>query len=197
MHILPCKGVSPALEPSLTALRPSGLYPWMLGYASIMWTGWLLGRRRSQGAVIVASGTLMAVVFTACAPQAPDHSSWRDQAHLSISDVASNVSTMSLLLRLVREGRVLGKYQQIVALNSETNAGRTADHISAEQPETRDDAAYKQVTTVLSDATDLLSEVRIALVRREKPEYRRLAHELTQMSARLDKAESRIQAVNP
>jgi hypothetical protein len=154
------------------------------------------GGRRSRG-VVVAAGTLLVVVLTSCAPQAPDHSSWRDQAHLSISDVSSNVSTMALLLRLVREGRMFGKYQQIVALNAETNAGRTADHISAEQPEPRDDAAYKQVTTVLSDATDLLSDVRITLVRRDTAEYPRLVHELTQMSDRLDKAEAQVSAVNP
>jgi hypothetical protein len=147
--------------------------------------------------VATCAGTLLALAFTSCAPQAPDHSSWRDQAHLSISDVSSNVSTMSLVLHLVRDGRMFGKYQQIVALNSETNAGRTADHISAEQPEPRDDAAYKQVTTVLSDATDLLSDVRIALVRRDTAEYPRLSQELAQMSDRLDKAESQVRAVNP
>jgi hypothetical protein len=127
----------------------------------------------------------------------PDHSSWRDQAHLSIEDVASNVSTMSLVLRLVREDRLFGKYQQVVALNSETNAGRTADHFSAEQPEPDDDATYHRVTTLRSDATDLLSDVRIALVRRDSPEYPRLARELSQMTDRLARAETQVSAVNP
>jgi hypothetical protein len=134
---------------------------------------------------------------TACAPQAPDHSSWRDQAHLSIEDVASNVSTMTLLLRLVREDRMYGKYQQIVALDSETNAGRTADHFSGEQPEPRDDATYSRVTTLLSDATDLLSQVRIALVRRDVREYPALARKLDAMSKRLDRAASDVSAMDP
>jgi hypothetical protein len=135
--------------------------------------------------------------LNACAPQAPDHSSWRDQAHLSIEDVASNVSTMTLLLRLVRDDRMFGRYQQIVALNSETNAGRTADHFSAEQPEPGDDATYTRVTGVLSDATDLLSEVRIALVRRDTREYADLAKRLARMTNRLDKAEKDVTAVDP
>jgi hypothetical protein len=152
--------------------------------------------RRSVGASGVA-GMLLALVLASCAPQAPDHSSWRDQAHLSIEDVGSNVSTMSLLLGLVRDGRMFGKYQQIVALNSETNAGRTADHFSAEQPEPQDDNTYRRVTGVLSDATDLLSDVRIALVRRDTAEYPQLAKKLTRMTDRLDKAESQVTAVDP
>jgi hypothetical protein len=146
-----------------------------------------------------AIGVFVLVVMglTSCAPQAPDHSSWRDQAHLSIEDVASNVSTMSLLLRLVCEDRMFGKYQQIVALDSEINAGRTADHFSADQPEPEDDRTYKRVTTLLSDATDLLSEVRISLVRRDVQEYAHLAEELSKKSDRLSKAESEVTAVNP
>lgn len=155
-----------------------------------------LAKRSRVAGCLFGSGLLIAGI-TACAPQAPDHSSWRDQAHLSIEDVASNVSTMTLLLRLVREDRMFGKYQQIVALNSETNAGRTADHFSGEQPEPQDDATYTRVTTLLSDATDLISEVRIALVRRDQSEYAGLAKKLTDMTRRLDKAESEVTAVDP
>jgi hypothetical protein len=140
---------------------------------------------------------IVVVVLTACAPQAPDHSSWRDQAHLSIQDVASNVSTMSLLFKLVREGRMFGKYQQIVALNSETNAGRTADHLSGEQPEPRDDATYHRVTGLLSEAGDLLSDSRIALVRRDSGKYAALARKLQRMTDRLDRAETQVSAVDP
>jgi hypothetical protein len=135
-------------------------------------------------------GGIALILLTACAPQAPDHSSWRDQAHLSVQDVASNVATMSLVLRLVREGRMFGKYQQVVALNSETNAGRTTSHLSAEQPEPRDDPTYKRVTGALSDAGDLLAEVRIALVRRDSGSYPRLAGELAATIRRLDRIET-------
>jgi hypothetical protein len=151
------------------------------------------GRRRGSPRALgslVCTGVLALV--TACAPQAPDHSSWRDQAHLSLEDVASNVSTMSLLLRLVRDGRMFGKYQQVVALNSETNSGRTTDHFSGEQPEPRDDATYDRVTTVLSAACDLLSDVRIALVRRDSTQYPRLAQELARMTDRLTRAEAAV-----
>src|SRR3954452_10185225 len=166
-------GVARGDDPAGLACRPGGTPTCVTA-----------GRPRGRSARIalaIPSCLFPVTALAACAPQAPDHSSWRDQAHLSIEDVGSNVSTMSLLLRLVRDGRMFGKYQQIVALDSETNAGRTTDHFSGEQPEPRDDPAYHQVTTVLSDAGDLLSEVRIALVRRDSSQYARLARELTHM----------------
>jgi hypothetical protein len=144
------------------------------------------------GALRLLAGAAALALVTGCAPQSPDHSSWRDQAHLSLEDVGSNVSTMSLVLELVRDGRMFGKYQQIVALNSETNAGRTTDHFSGEQPPPRDDPAYGKVTTVLSDAGDLLSDVRIALVRRDSSQYPRLAKQLADMTDRLTKAEAAV-----
>jgi len=137
-------------------------------------------------------GAAVLGLLVACAPQAPDHSSWRDQAHLSVQDVASNVATMSLVLQLASEGRMFGKYQQVVALNSETNAGRTTSHLSAEQPPPRDDRMYTRVTSVLSDAGDLLAQVRIALVRRDTHAYPRLARELERMTLRLDRTEAAI-----
>jgi hypothetical protein len=146
---------------------------------------------RQRGTAVAVAACLAATV-AACAPQSPDHSSWRDQAHLSVEDVASNISTMSLLMSLVQQDRMFGKYQQIVALNSETNAGRTADHLSGEQPQPRDDAMYAKVTSALSDACDLLSDVRIALVRRDSGKYDRLAHELSDMTKRLDRVETAV-----
>jgi hypothetical protein len=87
---------------------------------------------------------------------------------------------------------MFGKYQQIVALNSETNAGRTTDHFSGEQPEPRDDPAYRKVTTVLSDACDLLAEVRIALVRRDSTQYPQLAREMARMTDRLERTATAV-----
>lgn len=140
----------------------------------------------ARKALLGVVSVLLAWQLTGCAPQAPDHSSWRDQAYLSVEDVSSNVSTMTLLLQLVERGRMFGKYQQIVALNSETNAGRTASHLSAEQPEPRDDAMYTRVTGALSDASDLISNARIALVRRDSASYPHLLKQLQAMSKRLD-----------
>src|SRR4051812_17574140 len=120
-----------------------------------------------------------------CAPQSPDHSSWVDQAHQALDDTSSQVATVTLLLRLEEQGKVLGKYQQVVAQDSETAAGATLQRFGGEQPEPRDDKAYADVTGVLSDASDVLSQARIAIVRRATSEYPALLEKLESVQRKL------------
>lgn len=126
------------------------------------------------------------LLAAACAPQSPDHSSWTDQAHQALEDTASEVATVSLLLRLERQGKVPGKYQQVVAQDSESAVGATMSKFGGEQPEPQDDPTYRRVTGVMSDASDLLSEVRIAIVRRDSAAYPKLLDRLVDVEARLN-----------
>jgi hypothetical protein len=118
------------------------------------------------------------VVMTGCAPRSPDHSSWTDQAHTALEDTASEVATVTLLLELESDGKVPGKYQQVVAQDSEAAVGATLAKFGGEQPPPRDDATYAQVTGLVSDASDLLSQVRIAIVRRDADQYPDLLRDL-------------------
>lgn len=126
------------------------------------------------------------------APQSPSHDSWVDQAHTSLDEVNSDVATVQLLLRLVEDGDVMSHYQRIVVLDSETAAGKVADHLSGEQPSQADGRTYADVTGVLSDAGDLLSSVRIAVVRQDTSQYQALERALTKMQGRLSKAEGEV-----
>ena len=137
-------------------------------------------------------GTLLLATVIGCAPQSPDHSSWTDQAHQALEDVASEVSTVTLLLRLEGDGKVPGKYQQVVAQDSESAVGATMEKFGGEQPEPRDDDEYRHVTSVMSDASDLLSDVRIAIVRRDTAEYPDLLEQLAKSRRDLADAEERL-----
>lgn len=139
--------------------------------------------------MLAGLGTALVVILVAaCAPQSPDHSSWTDQAHQALEDTASQVATVSLLLRLEREGKVPGKYQQVVAQDSESAVGATMAKFGGEQPEPRDDTTYRRVTGLMSDASDLLSEVRIAIVRRDAAAYPKLLDRLGDVENRLNAA---------
>lgn len=129
--------------------------------------------------------TLTVLLGTACAPQSPDHTSWTDQARQSLEDTSSEVATVALLLRLERDGKVPGKYQQVVAQDSEAAVGATMARFGGEQPEPRDDPTYRHVTSLMSDASDLLSEVRIAIVRRDSDQYPHLLDELETINRKL------------
>jgi hypothetical protein len=113
-----------------------------------------------------------------CAPVAPDHDDWTDQAKQSLSDATSDVSTVALVLRLQQRGDLAQNYQQVVVLDSEEAVGLTAQKLSGMQPPQLDDTAYADVTTALSDASDLLAEVRIAVVRENTSQYPALLREL-------------------
>lgn len=125
------------------------------------------------------------LLLSACAPQAPDHTSWTDQARQSLEDTASQVATVELLLRLEGQGKVPGKYQQVVAQDSEAAAGATMARFSGEQPVPRDDPTYRHVTSLMSEASDLLSEARIAIVRRDSDQYPHLLDELETINRKL------------
>jgi hypothetical protein len=140
----------------------------------------------------VVSVCVAFVVSAGGAPQDPSHGSWVDQAHTSLDEVASSVATAQLLLRLAEQDKVMGNYQQIVALDSETAAGKVADHFSGEQPAPADQATYTYVSTVLSDATDLLSTVRIAVVRGDSARFPSLERALSRMQTRITRAEARV-----
>lgn len=144
---------------------------------------------RSTARVLAALGTALVVLLGGgCAPQSPDHTSWTDQARQALEDTASQVATVALLLRLERENKVPGKYQQVVAQDSESAVGATMAKFGGEQPEPRDDATYKRVTSLMSDASDLVSEVRIAIVRRDSDEYPKLLEQLEELDRKLTHA---------
>jgi len=126
------------------------------------------------------------------APQTPSHDAWVDQAHTSLDEVSSDVATVQLLLRLVDDGDVMSHYQRVVVLDSETAAGKVADHLSGEQPSQADGTTYADVTGVLSDAGDLLSSVRLAVIRQDTSQYQALERALTKMQDRLSKAEGEV-----
>jgi hypothetical protein len=88
----------------------------------------------------------------------------------------------------VLENKVPGKYQQIIAQDSETAAGQTMERFGGEQPVPGDDETYKRVTGLMSDASDLLAEVRIAVVRRDEDAYPGLVDQLVALHSDLDRA---------
>jgi hypothetical protein len=144
--------------------------------------------RTTMPRAAVWSWLVLAVVASGCAPQAPDHSSWVDQAHQSLEDTSSEVSTAELLLRQVGENRVPGKYQQVIVQDAEKAVGRISDRFGGEQPVRGDDATYTRVTGLMSDASDLLAEVRIAVVRRDEDAYPGLLDKLDALHRDLDRA---------
>lgn len=143
--------------------------------------------RARQVALALAAGLL-----SACAPPTPDHESWSDSALQALDDAHSEVATVRLLLRQSREDLVTRSYEKVVVLDSEEAAGLVAESFGAKQPPPGDDQEYAAVTTALSDAADLLTDVRIAVERDEVASYPGLARKVVQALSDLEAAEEEV-----
>ncbi|MCW2796734.1 hypothetical protein [Nocardioides sp.] len=113
-----------------------------------------------------------------CAPSVPEQGEWTDQAQQSLADAVSEVATVTLVLQLQQSGDLAQNYQQVVVLDSEETVGLTAQKFGGLQPPAGENREYVQVTGALSDASDLLAQVRIAVVREDTGEYPKLLRKL-------------------
>ena len=92
------------------------------------------------------------------------------------------MATLELVLRQQQEDKLPQNYQQIAAIDSEEAIGTTAESFSSVQPPEGVDRRYKEVTSLLSDASDLAAETRIAIVREDTSEYPKLLRELGKLA---------------
>lgn len=126
-------------------------------------------RRRTT--CIAVALALALVGLAGCAPQTPDNDTWTGQAEQALTDTMAQVATAGLVLDLQRDDKVPHPYQQVVAQDAEEAAGLTMESFGSVQPPPGRDDAYRDVTSVLSDASDLLAQVRIAVVREDVDRY--------------------------
>jgi hypothetical protein len=114
--------------------------------------------------VLAAVVVMVAAALTGCAPGTPDEDSWRDDAVRVTGDVGSAVATVDLALR--HRDRLFQSYLQTVLVDAEEAAGKAATRLDGVQPPDSEVARNEQVSTSLDKATSLLTDVRIAVVRR-------------------------------
>ena len=141
---------------------------------------------------VVVGVCLCVLALVGCAPSTPDHAAWRGQGDQALSEVSSNVATARLLLQQLRADKVHGAYTQTGVLDAETNAESATSRFTAVQPLPADDDAYQRVGTLLSDAGDLLAQVRIAVVRRDDQAYPSLIRKLSSTLQDLGTEQARL-----
>jgi hypothetical protein len=125
---------------------------------------------------------VVAVAMTACAPGTPDEDSWRGDATRAVGDVASAVQTVRLSLSLARHDRIPHAYLQTVLVDAETNAGKSAQKLSAVQPPDVERQRASDVNDALEQATGLLTDARIAVVADQPDQYAQLERQLTKIN---------------
>ena len=149
------------------------------------------GRAVIRPLLAVVPGVLLAV--TACAPGTPDEDSWRVDALRAVGDVSSSVGTMRLALE--HRGDLFHPYLEAVAVRSEDSASASAQKLSSRQPPDAYLSRYETVTDALDAANSLLSDVRIAVVRRHPQAYADLLSQLGRTDHRLSTLEDDLRAL--
>jgi hypothetical protein len=141
---------------------------------------------------VAGAATVAVLALTGCAPGTPDEDSWRGDATRAVGDVASAVQTASLGLTLARRDRVPHAYLQTVLVEAETNAGKSAEALSAVQPPAVERRRASDVSDELQTATDLLTATRIAVVDGDETRYADLAGRLAHVADDLSTLEDAL-----
>lgn len=129
-----------------------------------------------RSAILVA---LVLLGMAGCAvPSSPDARDWRRSARQSVGDVASEVETARTTLRQLGADRFVGRYATVLLVDAEEAAGKAADKITTQQPPQVEQERYDEVSAALGDATDLVTEARIAVARGSQEDYPDLVEQL-------------------
>jgi hypothetical protein len=142
-----------------------------------------------MGAVVLV--TLL--VLSGCKPSAPSESGWQSSAEQAVADMVSEVATSRLTVEQDLHGRFVGHYAVVVLTYSEEAAGKASDSVSTLQPPPSAHPGYDELTGLLSDANDAISQARISVSDGNDAKSRAAIKELTQVLAKLRPLQDRLE----
>lgn len=145
-----------------------------------------------HGVVLCALLLCISWVVSGCKPASPSPSSWLSKSELAVSDALSQVATAQLTLEQVRKGQFLGRYPTVVLVYAEKTAGSASDKVTTMQPPKSEDKRFQQLSTQLSDAADLVTQARIALVDDDKAQFPRLIQQLRKTAKQLSTVDDQL-----
>lgn len=125
----------------------------------------------------------------ACTPQTADTDTYRDSAHVAVSDALSEVGTTALVLRQRSDGRLWEAYAVTTVRTSEQAVATVADGFSTLQPPDTMDDVESRTSDLLSRAQDLVTASRVALMRSDRTAYAGLLSKLEALATDLSSAE--------
>lgn len=130
-------------------------------------------------ALLLASG--------ACVGPARTQESYREKAANSAEAMLSNVETAQLVTELSLGGNTFSRYLSLVLSESEVAADAIADAFATVQPPGGDDmdALRSDLNALLSEATTVLGELRVAAYRGDERALRAAAEVLPDIRRRL------------
>jgi hypothetical protein len=130
--------------------------------------------------------------LAACVPASPDQNTYEAKTSLTVGGALSDVATVRIILEALHENKILraAAIAQIRASEDslDTNAGAYAEV----NPPPALDALYTRTSMLLSDATDLVTQARIAIDRHRSHRYPKIAQDLAKTATQLDKIDKNV-----
>jgi hypothetical protein len=139
-----------------------------------------------------ASLAALLLLVTGCVPASPDSDTFEDKAALTVAAALSEVATARVSLEELAEGDTFGPAVMTTFRYSEDGLGAATKAFTELNPPPDDDRLYDRVTALLSEASDLLAQARIAVSRGETGQYDVLVERLKRLAGRLDRLEKQV-----
>lgn len=124
-------------------------------------------------------------------PRTPDGGGWHTDASRYAGEELAAVGTSILALR--QDDDLYGPYLRVSTAKAEKSGSRAADELTSVQPPDGARDGYDNVTTALEDASDVLTDVRLAAWEGNTASYPALLQRLEKVRDRLEQIVQSLQ----
>jgi hypothetical protein len=132
------------------------------------------------------------LVLSGCVPSEPGAADWRDSTSQALEDTASEVQSVALVLDLQAHDRLPGRAARVAAVESEESLATAVEGVTTQQPPAGEARADHEVGDLLTRASELVREARIALTAGDEASYADLRSRLLDLSDELDAARAEL-----
>ena len=140
-------------------------------------------------------GVLLAVVLTGCAGPTIRDQAVYNQAEKSATAMVSELQTVLVATKAQLDSRSWWRYADVVVTDSETAATSIQSTFASRQPPSRSsNRIYSETSTALSDAADLITQMRVALRQQDIPAMEKLRPKIAKAASDLESLEKRARA---
>ena len=134
------------------------------------------------------------VALVGCAGPTVRDSAVRSQAEKSAGSMVSELRTAGLVAEVQIKDNAWWRYADVVVTDAEKAATTIEGTFTSSQPPSREiEPLYRNTSTMLSDAADLVTDLRIAIRRHDTAEINRLRPQLAAAADDLEILEASLQ----
>lgn len=138
------------------------------------------------------SGVLVMALAAGCTVASPHPDAYRERTKLAVTDAVGHVATAQKVLEAARADMILRSYAVATVRSSDDTLNTAVGAYLELYPPEGMDPRFTKAGTLLGEATDLVTESRVALYRNDRGDYPQLIKDLAALGRRLDRFEGEL-----